>query len=313
MAINPYEVAAKYGYDAQTFANDPNFESYWSNKTEEQLLSGLKARRDWGDTYRTEQNKRDKGTNKESERPTVEKKPSPESATSEFADAMSEDEIDALLDELQKTHGLTNDQLTVMRTASYENFGNKQYSVEELNTVIENAALDAETNSKPYYENLRADEMDSLKSGFQDIRDSAQSYKESEALNYADTLAKTQKSLRQRGLSFSGAARKELGADSAIGGGKENFKGRLNTAREDYYGNQMDSYKAQGTSLGKAGEKYFGSGTVKGLDRSIPGLNGNESSFNSNRNIDAGRSTFELDRLKNNAYDTAQNFAKKIK
>ena len=260
---------------------------------------------------RTGESQYDEGTKQESERPTVEKKPSPESATSEFADAMSEDEIDALLDELQKKHGLTDDQLTVMRTASYENFGNKQYSVEELNTVIENAALDAETNSKPYYENLRADEMDSLKSGFQDIRDSAQSYKESEALSYADTLDKTKKSLAQRGLTFSGIARKELGADSAVG--SEGVKGRLNTAREDYYGNQMDSYKAQGTSLGKAGEKYFGSDTVKGVDKSMPGLNGNESSFKSNRNIDAGRSTFELDRLKNNAYDTAQNFAKKIK
>lgn len=47
MAINPFEVASKYGYNAATFAGDQNFQSYWSNKTEAQLLGGLQARGDW--------------------------------------------------------------------------------------------------------------------------------------------------------------------------------------------------------------------------------------------------------------------------
>jgi hypothetical protein len=47
MAINPFEVASRYGYNADTFATDTNFQNYWSNKTEAQLLQGLQARGDW--------------------------------------------------------------------------------------------------------------------------------------------------------------------------------------------------------------------------------------------------------------------------
>lgn len=50
MAINPYQVAQKYGYTQQDFANDPNFVSYWSSKNEQDLLKGLQARSDFNKT-----------------------------------------------------------------------------------------------------------------------------------------------------------------------------------------------------------------------------------------------------------------------
>lgn len=45
--IDPYAIAQKYGYSQSTFANDPNFQSYWQGKTETQFLQGLGARTDW--------------------------------------------------------------------------------------------------------------------------------------------------------------------------------------------------------------------------------------------------------------------------
>ena len=49
MSINPFEVAGRYGYSQEDFANDANFESHWSNRSEQDLIGGLQSRSDYGD------------------------------------------------------------------------------------------------------------------------------------------------------------------------------------------------------------------------------------------------------------------------
>lgn len=49
--MDPFAVAARYGYSAADFANDPNFATYWKDKSEADLVNAIKARSDYNQKY----------------------------------------------------------------------------------------------------------------------------------------------------------------------------------------------------------------------------------------------------------------------
>lgn len=333
MAINPYEVAAKYGYDAQTFANDPNFENYWKNKTEAELLSGLKARRDWGEKDRTNSNSGNTGGNNGSSNnssssngttgwydpanglPTspghgVQGTPPGNTGGNTGNNNNSEEEIDyteydRMIEQEAADNGYSPSQIATLKMIFRGEYGNKTYSMEEISGIISQSAEDADKSLKPYYDKMEASELEDLKTGLANIREESAMYKEREAIQYTQTLANTKKNLRTRGLTFSGQSRGTLGSEGALN--SKGMEGTVPESRRLSYESKIADWKNRGETIGRAGERLLGSdalGGIEGFDN--PYANGSTTYNSSGRgmlynpvgDIATDESGIALDRLK---------------
>ena len=227
------------------------------------------------------------------------------------ANGYTEEEYKRLIQSIKDEGNLDEMGMMVLDGMEYADFGKKQYTGRELTQLIDNSIADAEQSLTPYYNELKDKDMADLKSGFEKIRTDAAGYKAQEAMDYKSALKSTQKSLADRGLTFSGIARQELGAKSALGGGKDNIKGRLNEQRDLNYETKMESFKERGQNLGRAGEKYFGTNTMEGLDTSIPDRESTYGGYKSVSNIKDTSGAFLQDRTKNIANRASDIFGKK--
>ncbi len=149
----------------------------------------------------------------------------------------------------------------VMRQVAQGDYGtgNTTYSPEQLKGIINDAATNAEKDIGTYYDKISREELDDLKYGMENIRKEASAYKESEATNYASTLANTKKSLRQRGLTFSGKSRAVLGEETGLAKGALGVEGSLAEKRRQEYEEFTTGLQTRSNKLGRAGERYLGS------------------------------------------------------
>lgn len=114
--------------------------------------------------------------------------------------------------------GLSIEEKAILKQIASQDFtsGNKIPSVQELQTIIDTAAQNAETDLAPYYEKTSARELEDMKNKMADIRTSVANYTATETAGYKKTLAETKANLRARGLTFSGTAAAKLGAEAGV-------------------------------------------------------------------------------------------------
>jgi len=229
------------------------------------------------------------------------------------ANGYTEEEYKRLIQSIKDEGNLDEMGMMIIDSMEHEDFGNKQYTGRELTRLIDNSIADAEQSLAPYYNELKDKDMADLKSGFEKIRTDAANYKAQEAMDYKSALKSTQKSLADRGLTFSGIARQELGANSALGKGQNNLKGRLNEQRDLNYKSKMESFKERGQNLGRAGEKYFGTKAIEGLDTSIPDRESTYGGYKSISNIKDTSGVFLQDRNPREAERLADEYDKSSK
>jgi hypothetical protein len=245
-SYDPYEEALKYGYSREDFANDPGFEAYWSRKTPEQLKAALTSRSDYDKT--TGKKKADAGTS---------------TTTTDESGLTSEQkaELDKLNIDIDGMD-LSIEEKAILKQIAGMDFtsGNKIPTVSELQTIIDTAAKNAETDLSPYYEKITGRTIEDLSNKMADIRNESARYTQQEALAYKDKLATTKQSLRARGLTFSGSARGTLGAEGAI----ENagIEGAIPTERRYNWEDQRAGWQEKARDLGIEAERQLGSATL---------------------------------------------------
>ena len=236
-AIDPLKIAAKYGYTAADFANDPNFASYWSNKSEAELTQALQRRTDFN------QHSGNKTTSGE---------------------AAVVDGTQSWVDEQVEAGRITADQAAVIKTTLDNNdftSGNKIPTDAEMQQMLADATTIATNSLNPYYERTTQRELSDLKTSLGDIRNESQRYGQQEAATYADTLAKAKQSLRARGMTFSGSSTAQLGNEGALVN-EAGIEGSVPQARRYDWEDKLAGWQQKARDLGMATERDLGSAGI---------------------------------------------------
>ena len=166
---------------------------------------------------------------------------------------------------------------------------------QELAQIIKDAATNAETSLSPYYKTLTQRELEDIKTNFTRIREAASRYKAQEVVDYNKKLADTKRSLRLRGMTFSGRSLTQLGSESALKN-TTGIKGELPTQRELSYNEQIATWQNEAQPLGTAAERRLGSSTLGTLNVGISTPYGGRNIYSPTGNVTT--SDIELQRLK---------------
>jgi len=227
--IDPMKVAQKLGFTAGDFANDPNFNTYWSGKSEAELAEALKSRGDF------DQNLGRKRTPAEME---------------------AFNSTQAYLDEL----GLTGDRRAIAEGAinnTDTSTGQEIYTDEEWNNLAKQELEKARAELEPYYADLKQRDLEDVRNTYADIRNEATRYQQQEGKSYADTLAQTKQSLRARGLTFSGSSRATLGKEGALE--DKGVEGSVPQQRRYDWEDKRAGWQESARDIGTAAERKYGS------------------------------------------------------
>ena len=158
---------------------------------------------------------------------------------------------------------------------------------QELAQIIKDAATNAETSLSPYYETLTQRELEDIKTNFARIREAASRYEAQEVVDYNKKLADTKRSLRLRGMTFSGRSLTQLGSESALKN-TTGIKGELPTQRELSYNEQIATWQNQAQPLGMAAERRLGSSTLGTLNVGISTPYGGRNIYSPTGNVSTG-------------------------
>ena len=247
---DPYAEAAKYGYSRADFANDPGFADYWKNKTPEQLKAELMRRGDFdtksGTKVKDDQQVADEGLTDEQK--------------------ASQQEGHNWIDEMIKDGKVSEGQALILHEIFSGDYtsGQKIPSVQELQGIIAQAATNAEIDLSPYYEKMEYRDMQDIKQSLADIRSEAARETGREKVNYKQQLSQAKQSLRQRGMTFSGASRQKLGAEGALQA--QGVEGTMPTDRRLGYEERTAGYQQRARDIGIEAERKWGTGVMTGID-----------------------------------------------
>lgn len=93
--------------------------------------------------------------------------------------------------------------------------GQKIMTTADVTKAIETAALNAESDLNPYFQEMTAKDIQDARDKFADIRNASARYTQQEAKTYKEKLDTTKADLRKRGITFSGISRQTLGKQGA--------------------------------------------------------------------------------------------------
>jgi hypothetical protein len=269
--LDPFAVAAKYGYSAQDFANDPNFYNYWSQQSESALQRALMNRADFDKNAgrkvgATQQNQQESAGSMETgasggttrsavENPQVDK------------NAAREAELQQAYREIDAMSQYNREQKAILKNIAYTDFRSGQdiYDPATITKIIEDAARNAETDLTPHYNKITSREIEDIKKNLGQIRDEAARYREREEVTYSQKLADTKKSLRMRGLTFSGIAKRALGNEAAAKN-TSGYEGDVLRDRRLAYEQKTADWQDLANRYGTEAERNLGSSTIQGID-----------------------------------------------
>jgi hypothetical protein len=235
-AYDPIAEAAKYGYSAADFAGDKNFVSYWSKKTPAELKIALGTRSDWD---------KSKGIKK---------------ATGTVA---SESAIDRYFNSMVESGEMSQEDADAAKVII-------NGSDTKSGTALSDAEIEAKLNDikaavvvdqNKYYTEQTNRSLSDLKTGYDDIRNEAARYTQKEQKSYNELLAETKKSLRSRGMTFSGTSVKGLGSESAQAN-PTNLEGEIPQERRYSWEDASAGFQQRARNLGMEAERSLGSGTL---------------------------------------------------
>lgn len=192
--------------------------------------------------------------------------------TGEASDGTSNGTDDGLTDDQKKAieqgHGdidamiasgeITAAQGAVLHEIYSGEYSNKVPSVDEIKKIIEDATAAAEASLSPHYEQMEYKDIQDLKKQLSDIREQSSEYAAQEQMDYKQQLEQTKKSLRQRGLTFSGAGRKQLGAEGALQA--KGVEGTLASGRRLTWEKRIGGQQRDTSGLLKDFERKWGTG-----------------------------------------------------
>lgn len=181
------------------------------------------------------------------------------------SDKAMSDQINWYIDTL----GLDESQKIILRQLAKQEAasGTKIYQKEDIDKLLNSASDAAIADTTPYYDKITTQEVEDLKNKMSDIRGQADRYAQTSTVDYKATVAKTQQSLRARGLTFSGIQRKELGAEWAIQ--SNGVEGAIPEARRMDYSAKQAEFTQSARDAGLAAERKLGSSTVSWLTGSL--------------------------------------------
>ena len=223
--MDPFSVIEEMGYKRGDFSNDPGFENYWKNKTKDELIEGLKRRKDSDSSGR------------KITQSTIEE--------NDYNKWVDEQDISDVEKEFLKN--LTIDTGKVLTDKEIEQ---KAKEYEEA----------ARKDIAPYYEDLKKRDMEDLRNQYADIRNRALRYQQQDEKSYKELLDSTRKSLRARGLTFSGISRKQLGNESALN--KSNVEGEIPQQRRYNWEDARASWQERARDIGTIAERRYDSDTL---------------------------------------------------
>jgi len=132
------------------------------------------------------------------------------------------------------------------------------------NVVIKDAATNAETDLAPYYEKITGRTTEDLEKNMEDIRTGASQYLARESVDYNKKVQQTRDSLRQRGLTFSGIGRKQLGLEGFIE--SNGVEGEIPTERKLDVATGLTPYEQQARDTALEGERTLGTTAFNALN-----------------------------------------------
>jgi len=163
-----------------------------------------------------------------------------------------------LSQDIDAIEGLSLEQKAILKEIAGMDFtsGQKIHSVEELRTIIDDAAKMAEANLSPYFEKVSGRTLEDLKNKMADIRTGAARFAQQESLDYKQRLAQTKQSLRTRGLTFSGESTRLMGTE----GFKESPReGEIQEERRKDWEDVRAGWQESARDIGTEAERYLGS------------------------------------------------------
>lgn len=233
---DPLKEVTKYGYTAQDFANDPNFVKYWSSKSPQELKVALSSRPDF-----------DKTTG------------SKKTQIAEVADTATEE----LVKEAVRTGVISADDAPA--ALEIINKSNTKTGISKTDAEIEAEIADIKTavssDINPYYEEQQKRGLSDLGTNLRDIQNESLRYAQKEKLSYAQLLAKTQASLRARGLTFSGTSIKSIG-DSSAQLNPTGIEGEIPQERRYNWEDATAGWQESARDIGMEAERKYGSATL---------------------------------------------------
>jgi hypothetical protein len=141
--------------------------------------------------------------------------------------------------------------------------GQTVLSDDKLDEIIERATTNAEADLKPYYERITGRTIEDLKRNMEDIRQDTSQSLARESVDYKKKLTQTKDSLRQRGLTFSGIGRKQLGAEGFIEA--KGVEGEIPTERKLDVAARLTPFEREAREAAIKGERALGSEKYKSL------------------------------------------------
>jgi len=138
--------------------------------------------------------------------------------------------------------------------------GNAIKSDAEWAKILEDVAKQAELDIGAYYDKVKYEDLEDLKTQMADIRSAAARYNQAEQLNYKQRLRSAKESLAARGKSFSGTARTQIGDESVIGGA--GIEGEMPMERRYGYEENLDKIQRASRDAGLAAERKYGSSAL---------------------------------------------------
>ena len=191
----------------------------------------------------------------------------PEAPVQETEQTDGEKEARAALDEfLEEWDGTTEEKalLNVIFDEAEYTSGQTVLKDDQLEEIIKNAAETAEADLQPYYERITGQTIEDLKRNMEDIRTDTSQYLARENIDYKKKVQQTKDSLRQRGLTFSGIGRKQLGAKGFIDtkdewmAEKDRVKGEIPEERRLDVAAGLDPFERGARDTALQGERTLG-------------------------------------------------------
>ena len=164
------------------------------------------------------------------------------------------------IDEYIKSTGLPEAQQAILRTiAQGDQYTSGNTIPDDAKTaqILADAAKQAEIDIDPYYQKIKSQDLENIKTQMGDIRSAAARYTQEEQLSYKQKLRSAKESLAAQGMSFSGTARTQLGDQSIIGGA--GVEGEMPQARRYAAENSLNKIAAASRDVGRAAEQKYGS------------------------------------------------------
>jgi hypothetical protein len=233
---DPLAEAAKYGYTAADFAGNANFVSDWSKKTPAELRIALSNR---GDFDKSKGIKKIAGT------------VATENALKRYKDA-----------------GVANGSITAEDAAAigqiFDEADTKtgtSMTSEEIEAKLNDIKAAVVIDQNKYYTERTNRALSDLKTSYDDIRNESLRYQQKEQKSYNELLADAKKSVRAKGMTFSGTSVKRLGAESAQAN-PTNIEGEIPQDRRYGWEDASAGFQQASRNAGMAAERSLGSGTL---------------------------------------------------